>query len=436
MIFLILVSFLFYGCEDARESEPVPEGAEELGLGAVDDLKTDGAWGAALTCKPLPVLPALKSPQIVVSLDGLTLHLTDSATGFDKVFPIGPGQIKNGVSETPLSTGKPGGVFYLRLDKTTGKEIPDVTKPQPWTYAYSCKFWWHDPDTNKDVPVFAGLPFLRLEGAPSLGYAIHGPVDSYTLNSGGKLRRGYVSHGCIRMEANDVLEVFARCKGKKVPVRIQQSVERLPDSTAVDIQQRWALSECVKNEDCNFSGGLCKYNDYSGRGFCTASCTKYCYLDKWGYPESFCVADPDDETKGICTLKSSGLNNSCRRYSGFTAALSEPRFNQPSVTADVCLPGSSGWIGTSCFSDLDCASFKTKCDLEGMNENRPGFCTMTCSQTCPDQSGFASTFCVSDNGKGECVSKCFSQDDCIKGFECTPGVPRFNQPGVTASVCL
>lgn len=44
----------------------------------------DGRWGAATTCKDLPTgLPQLKNPAIVISLDGLTLHLWDQGGTFD-----------------------------------------------------------------------------------------------------------------------------------------------------------------------------------------------------------------------------------------------------------------------------------------------------------------------------------------------------------------
>ena len=58
-------------------------------------------------------------------------------------------------------------------------------------------------------------------------YAIHGPIDNYRAANGGNLRRGYVSHGCVRMAAADVLEVYARIKGvASVPVHVQREPER------------------------------------------------------------------------------------------------------------------------------------------------------------------------------------------------------------------
>jgi len=427
------------GCGAAEDDGAAPAQDEELGIGEIDDLKQDGGWGAALTCKVLPDLPALEDPEVVVSLDGLTLRLHDRTTGFEKVFPIGPGAIKNGASLTPVSDQAAGGLFWLRLDRGLAREVPDPKKPQPWAYGYECRFWWKDPDTGKNVPVFAGLPFLRLEGAPSLGYAIHGPIDSYTLPSGGKLRRGYVSHGCIRMEAADVLELTARLRGRKVPVRIQRSVERRADGSAVDVEPRFLMSECSEDQDCAYEGGMCRFNLYALKGFCTAPCTKYCPLDRYGYPTSFCVADFEDDQKGICVVKSETLNNQCRRYPGFVHSAKVPRFHDPTVKADVCVPGSRGWIGSPCFSDLDCAGLTGgRCELKEGGQNRPGYCTIPCSKSCPDLQGEAATFCAAGavEGSGACRARCLRQDDCPAGYVCTAGVPRFGDPSVTASVCL
>ena len=47
-------------------------------------------------------LPALKSPEIIVSLKGLTVHLFDRETGFSAVYPAGPGVLgSSGRSITP-----------------------------------------------------------------------------------------------------------------------------------------------------------------------------------------------------------------------------------------------------------------------------------------------------------------------------------------------
>lgn len=434
---LSLLALLAACADEPAPTDEAPQSsddlADELAIGAIDDLKSDGGWGPALECKPVPVVEPLVAPQIVVSLDGLTLHLTDEATGYDRVFPIGPGVIEDGASLTPTSEKAPGGVFYARLDMPSPTD--NAKGGVPWAYSYSCRRWWTDPDTGKNIPVFAGLPFIRLEGAPTLGYALHGPIDSYTLPDGGKLRRGYVSHGCVRMQSADILEVYGRCLGSKVPVRVQREVERQPDGLAVDVEQRWILSECQTDADCNYAGGVCRSNPWTGRGWCTAACTKVCDYDKFGYPVSFCVADPEDDTLGVCTLKSDSLNNACKRYPGVVLSAGEPRFGDPAKTADVCLPGVDGWIGDPCFTDADCGLAQGTCAHDA-GENEPGRCTIACKKYCPDAPGQPSTFCVTGpDGAGRCVAKCGAGGACETGT-CTPGTPRHEQPSVTSSVCL
>ncbi|MFA7613383.1 MAG: hypothetical protein WCY48_04035 [Candidatus Caldatribacteriota bacterium] len=59
--------------------------------------------------------------------------------------------------------------------------------------------WWSD--VWKDE--FAGLPFLLIDWN---GVAFHGPISNYADLDIWFLRRGYVSHGCHRMDASDVME--------------------------------------------------------------------------------------------------------------------------------------------------------------------------------------------------------------------------------------
>ncbi|TMA31801.1 MAG: L,D-transpeptidase, partial [Deltaproteobacteria bacterium] len=147
----------------------------------------------------------------------------DQAGTFDKVYPIGPGAIENGVSLTPIGHFTTG-----PADTSAGaSDNPNVVGGSPWSWWYRCKIWWTDPETKKINPVYGGLPLIRLNGPPTLGYALHGPVDSFGAPNGGSLRRGYVSHGCIRMRAEDILEVYVLLLGHgKVPVTVQRAVER------------------------------------------------------------------------------------------------------------------------------------------------------------------------------------------------------------------
>jgi hypothetical protein len=319
--FVVLLLATSSGCD--------PEGrlAPDLPLGdRLDDAyKADGTWGAALTCKTAPELPQLVSPHITVSIDGLTLRLTDEASGFDKVFPVGPGAINHNPGETSYGESR---TLYPVL--ATGQHDFAITPAsiQP------CKFWWTDPDTGVRQPVFAGLPFLAWYG----NFAIHGPIDNFRAPNGGSLRRGYVSHGCVRMEADDILEVYARIKGlARVPVHVQKEAERWSDGRRVDVPAPWISAECVSDGDCS-TGAFCHANAATGRGFCTVSCTATC-ADRPGYPTTFCVADPADRTRGICVEKEVPQDEGCRNFDDLRPTTAT-RFNQSSPSASVCLPPS------------------------------------------------------------------------------------------------
>ena len=423
------------GCDDA-EAPPVDpvtgEPFEELPVGEVEGAKEDGAWGAATTCKAIPVLPVLADPEIVVSLEGLTLHLRDRAGSYDKVFPIGPGAIKDGLSLTPVSTNLPTGTFTTRTDLAPVSDGPTPAQAA-WGWNYKCRMWWTN-ETNEKSPVFAGLPFIRLQGPASSAYGIHGPIDNYTLPSGGKLRRGFVSHGCVRMEAADLVEVYARIAGKKVPVRVQKAVERRDDGRAVDVPVPWVMSECSSDADCGFQGGFCKANAYSGRGFCTTRCNRYC-TDKAGFPPTFCVADPTVAGQGLCVAQPQLWTDGCRRYDGFVSKRA-PRFGQTSTIKDACVPGSEGWIGDRCLAAGDCLARQCVAAGDGAK-----ICTEPCTRYCPDKNAsYASTFCVAADPAtgltgGMCTAQCFSNDDCPLGTTCEDEV-RFGQASVVRKACL
>jgi len=102
---LPLLALGLWACaaEDAPADDPF---GEDLPLGEMDDddLKADGYWGAATTCKEIPDLPALVDPAIVISVDGLTLHLVDRAGDYDQIFPVGVGTIDD--REDSLTLGE------------------------------------------------------------------------------------------------------------------------------------------------------------------------------------------------------------------------------------------------------------------------------------------------------------------------------------------
>jgi hypothetical protein len=272
------------------------------------------------------------------------------------------------------------------------------------------------------------MPFLSWSGS----YGIHGPIDNYRATNGGTLRRGYVSHGCIRMAGADILELYARIKGvASIPVRVQREAERTAAGTRVDVASRWIGAECRADADCGYTAGFCKMNGWSGRGFCSARCTSGC-ADRAGAPTTFCVQDPDAAAgQGMCVNRQTAINSGCRPYDHFvTRTLSRP--TQASTTASVCVPGSPGWVGDRCLASSDCAN-GTTC--------RGGICTMSCTQYCSDQPGYADTFCVAEPRLapgGSCVRQCSPSSN---GSECPAGStcvarPRNGLASPVRHVCL
>jgi hypothetical protein len=412
----LLLAVLLASCADS--AVPAEPGGD-LPLGDVEgDTKADGnGWGSALTCKAIPDLPALVSPRITISINGLTLHLTDPATGYDKVFPIGPGKIDQ--DETDPEYGE-SLTYRPIIDRGTGDFA--IT---PST-SVACKTWWTDPESGAKSPVFAGLPFMSWHG----NYGIHGPIDNFRAPNGGTLRRGYVSHGCIRMEAADILEIYARIHTvARVPVHVQREPERTAEGGIVDVPSKWVGSSCSADADCNFAGGYCATNPVSHTGFCSAHCTQYC-ADKTGYPSTFCVADPEHAGSGMCVPRALDVDFGCRPYDHMTPQVAT-RFNG-TATANVCLPHSPGWIGDHCGVDGDCNT--------GLS-CRAGICTQACTAICPDEPGWAETTCVNAPAVasgGTCLRRCTpstNASECPLDMQCAPE-PRAAVPSETRSVCV
>ena len=384
-------------CGSAHD-EALGTGADEADLDTVGSIAGSTNWGLATTCKTLPTgLPKLVSPAVVVSLDGLTLHLWDRQGTFDKVYPIGPGAIENGKTLTPV------GHFTTGPADSTAGAVDDGTKvgSSPWSWWYRCKMWWTDPDTKAVSPVYGGLPLIRLAGAPTLGYAIHGPIDSFGNAAGGTLRRGYVSHGCVRMRAEDISEVYVLLHGlSKVPITIQRAVERDDQGRAVDVPSRWIGSECSTAADCGYAGATCQANAY-GASFCSMACTGSC-PDRAGELATACV--PDGRGAGMCVRQASTLDNFCRNLDSFEYAPQTARFGKP-TKVDACVPGSSGFVGDPCLTASDCAGGRT-CEK---HTTGPGFCTQACDagHACPTANGIGSVC-----SGGRCLRACDAQDAC------------------------
>lgn len=160
--------------------------------------------------------------KIVVSLAGLTCHVVCPDENIDWVFPVGVGvKGSSGRSITPTCASR--GVDFFRLHSNP-------------------KNTWYYMAKRKSPAYFGGFPFLRMNienSKKAHTYGLHGPI---TKNSKGwYLQRGYVSHGCIRMQGEDVKKIYnlaIRYPGARV--LIQQAVETRSDGTAIDVDfKRW-----------------------------------------------------------------------------------------------------------------------------------------------------------------------------------------------------
>jgi hypothetical protein len=156
-------------------------------------------------------LPTLVAPEIIVSMDGLTVHLFDRESGFQAVYPAGVGIKVDDVSVTPV------GHF------ATSDDLTDT--------------WWYVARRNKPA-YFGGFPFLRITAENANGantYGLHGPITE-------TLQRDYVSQGCIRMAADDVVDLFWMVKKHpSTPVTFQTEVERDAMGRVVDVGRLPAL---------------------------------------------------------------------------------------------------------------------------------------------------------------------------------------------------
>jgi lipoprotein-anchoring transpeptidase ErfK/SrfK len=307
---------------------------------AFDELRTSPPEGFDDGPVPYSVpedLPTLEQPEIIVSLEGLTVHLFDRATGFSRVYPTGVGRASSrGESITPT------GHF------ATGPDIYDR--------------WWYMP--SRWTPAyFEGYPFLRLTIENSRGwntYALHGPITD-------PLERGFVSAGCMRMDKADIVELFHLVRRHpSTPVTIQTEVELDADGEPVDIDRAPALfpvdepvvygasvgppeateapepalpgfigDACDTDADCDEGGFFCHE-----AGFCTLPCAGYC-LDRLGHANTFCVEDPAAPGEGTCVSQVGRRNAQCALVPG-TVPSAAPRFvgetDVPAATAEVCLP--------------------------------------------------------------------------------------------------
>lgn len=335
----VLSLSVFAACGDDAGSSGDVDPTEGLLDGEPFDERAEAPadWGKTDVELPYDVptdLPILVSPEVIVSLDGLTVHLFDRETGFSEVYPTGVGTLNSrGESITPT------GHFATGSDPSNG--------------------WWYIPG-RFEPSYFDGLPFLRLTALNRNGYAtygLHGPITS-------TLRRGYVSHGCMRMKADDIVRLFWLVRDHaNTPVTIQKEVEVDAAGATVDVGttpalyaigedipygasvgprnapapvRAWVGDPCELDDDCDGDGAFCH-----GSGVCALPCAGFC-PDRAGYAPTFCIEDPfAADVSGMCVQRADALNAYCAdvpgsqadevvRYVGDSGA--------PEVRATACIP--------------------------------------------------------------------------------------------------
>ncbi len=244
-------------------------------------------------------LPELEAPEVRVSIDGLTTHVFDRATGFSAVYEVGLGRLgSSGRSYTPI------GHFTTAAD--------------------SSNTWWN-MKARWYPEYYMGLPFLRFSKTNSDGaytYGLHGPVTD-------PLQVGYVSGGCIRMHPDDIVELYWLLAAHPgAPISIQQEVELDADGEPVQPGEPAALFDvgdeipygaslgprstgfvgdpCATDEECgDFAGGEEAY--CHDAGFCTLPCAGAC-PDLRGKAPTFCVPEG---VGGACVVMANDVNGAC-----------------------------------------------------------------------------------------------------------------------------
>ncbi len=106
-------------------------------------------------------------------------------------------------------------------------------------------------------------------------------------------------------------------------------------------------------------------------------------------------------------------------------ACAAPMSNLDCPTEELAVPvANRGWIGGACASDADCESIggNAFC-LLGEDGYSEGYCTLPCTEFCPDRAGYNSTtFCTDTSVGGMCHSQCdeslYGPSGCREGYSC------------------
>jgi hypothetical protein len=334
---LLPLLLLLAGCAVDTARGPLPDDPElgfDEGAPSDDGPAFDAMGGKADLGYTRPTdLPELVAPEVRISLEGFTTHLFDRATGFSAVYEVGLGRLgSSGFSHTPVGHYATGG------DPTNA--------------------WWNI-DARWSPEYYMGLPFVRITKTNRDGnytYGLHGPITD-------PLQVGYVSGGCVRMQPDDIIELYWILKEHPgSPVSIQQEIEFDAEGEPVEAGRTAALfdpdaeityGESLGPRVTGFTGDTCETDDecgdfYGGEGsfchpagFCTQPCAGSC-ADLDGKAPTFCARDSDDS--GICVPVANDVNGDCAVVPG-TAPEAVSRYvgdsGASAATRMVCSPSAT-----------------------------------------------------------------------------------------------
>ncbi len=189
----------------------------------------------------------------------------------------------------------------------------------------------------------------------------------------------------------------------------------------------------------------------AGQGVCKKSTFKYVpdefRSDMGGY-----VLSQVESTKGGVVLFHDIHGNTANHLDVILGALEERGYSFVGLDDVAVFPKLNGasappavWIGSTCKADADCSFDKTGFCLRAAADAASGVCSIPCAGYCPDQSGFAATFCATIEGatpSGACAQKAATENDTCNKLAGTHAatVDRFvgesTAKPATADVCL
>lgn len=303
------------------------------------------------------------TPTVISCVNWVLLHLGE---GYEAV---GRGDVWQRILKTVDAADRDGTVLMQELKKDGWTSLywnPDVKHPSdgnaehPWTYhqVVAGKPYYGTPvdglivnyrpssgsDTAPDlsglkqlrnVPLWAGVAnggyhvFLGLGDQVNESHSTRNPDDITNVEQGPFMAFGTATS--VKYNSGVIL----------VPPGLWTGASAAPDSPS------WIGDTCAPAAGCPFAadgqGATChafSTADGGAQGFCTISCEGYC-PDQPGSADTFCIASPQDTSKGMCVVQTT--SGDCSGLPG-TISAERSRFvgrsGASAKVARVCVPPS------------------------------------------------------------------------------------------------